>query len=73
MVHDQIEERKVTIALPQEVWKILDGSNELAQAAGVQSFEDWVASMILHSVGECLKLTIALRNGNYGHGREGNV
>lgn len=74
-----LEERKVTITLPSEVWEILDGSNELAIAAGSQGFEDWVTSMILHSVMECLKLTTAMRNDNYGqslgqgHGREGNA
>lgn len=70
-----LKERQITIALPQEVWEILDGSSELAQAAGTQSFEEWIASMILHSVMECLKLTMALKGVNYsqGHGREGNA
>ena len=56
---EQLEQRQITIALPPEVWTILDGSNELAHAAGAQGFEEWVASLVLHSMLDSLNAAIS--------------
>ena len=69
----ELEERKVTIALPSEVWDILDGTNKMALADGGQGMESWIAAMILASVSRCLTVALTLAGGVSNRGQEYNA
>ena len=60
-----LEERKVTLALPPEIWEILDGTNEMALAGNGQGFEHWVADMIMSTVARCLDIALSHTCGSH--------
>jgi hypothetical protein len=68
-----LEHRKVNIALPSEIWEILDGTDKMARKDLGQSFEEWVAALIMKSVAQCLGLALDAIQSAPTHGVEGNA
>ena len=72
----KVGERQITIALPPEVWEILDGANQIAIAGSRQTFESFVAELIMGFTLRCLREVMAVHSGGYSPSScspEGNV